>query len=957
MIEEQDFIDNTSQFRIGKSSMTLAEEESKPKPEDIDPNFDTSVEGAQQVAGLNIKGLGAGIKKLMSKTSDEITGNFANKRPDSPSMSLDETSALVEKYNYANEAGQPINSENLGKIMNAVESTDDLNRLVDIAGTAEEKITKQTFEDIAADSDVAKDLAPILSGTQEGLFSAKQQYGMRKLLVTLGDESTSLAAQIANGDHTPETLLAFKRTYSSFESIYGMASDNATETARALNQQKMIAKALDSKSIRSMKSALDLNGGTGGTDDSIVAMAEVMSERMNKGGSVIEAMAYVKGKNLTDYRRAAVELWKNNILSGIGTHVVNLSSVAAMNMYEHVAIRPAAWAIGKIKQVAGGEGKDRVYSSEFMSNAIGASVGLRSSVGMFFDTLVSGESKFGKAANKMEHTGAIDTIAGNSRMGKAWAAASTMSFRLLTAEDEAMRGIAFTSELYALATRRGRQEGHTGTALVEYVDDMLDNVPDNIYNDAMEAAQQNTFTKTSLKGVVGSMAKYSKKLVQSVPELGFIMPFVNTPANLIQYAMDNSILATVSPRMWQEVMEGGAKGDIALAKMAVGTSVSLSVWELYEQGFISGSGPQDPAMRAQMEKEGWKPNGVRVDDTWYQIKKMEPFSTSMAFIANGLDKVKYAATEEQAKQSFALVAAYIAETGFDSSWMANLNEFMQVFSGGEVKRKGTQYVTNFGASLVPYSAAVRTIEQVDNPVGSRISNDKLANRNVGDLIIDKIKSNTRGYSDEIRPARYWDGTVKQPAQGGFSFAMSPFKEGDVAAKNDIANAELVRNGVAVKEPSSMITIAAMSFSLLDIAGGSDVLYDMYVKSVGKARREVLDKVVDSRRYGKLNEGPNGERSVILRKAASVGAKQGLVDFLKGDFTEVLEKSEQFSLSAQAYFGADPISFIKDLVKSFEDEFYANAARQEYENKRLNTTQKLYPTREPFKSQAKGVPSF
>lgn len=935
MMDEKQIFDSVSKLAVGQSSIGVAEELKPPLPEEQDPNL--AAPKPVQVAGIGSK-----LKKLLSKSAKTIHDSKASKAQAPEGLSLEQAQTLVEGFTYSKNSGRPIDEGNLGKILNNIETSEDLERLVDIAGTAEEKFTKQTFKDIEKDSDVFKDLAPVLKGKQKGLFTAKQQYGLRTLLSTAGERSVNLARKIADGDHTAETLLEYQQTFSAFESLYRMARGNARETARALNQQKMLAKTMGNKSLREMKAALEIFGGTP-EGEGIINSAKIVANRSDKGETGIKALTYNLDKNLNLYTRGAVELWKNNILSGLGTHTTNLSSVAVANLWENFIIRPTAAGIGKVRSSITGN-MDRVTASEIIYQQAGAYVGFRSSFGMFKDAFITNTSQFG-AVQKAEHTGAIQKIMGESKVGKAATNASTISFRLLQAEDDAMRGIVFTSELYALAARKGRLNGLKGRDLLEYVDKTIDDPSNEMYDSALAEAARKTFTQGDLKGAVGAMAKYTRAMTGQVPALQFIMPFVNTPANLLQYGMDTSIMAAVSPRLWKEVAEGGAKADMALAKISIGTSLTMGIWQMYEAGLISGQGPEDFSKRSQLEKEGWKANAIKgPDGKWYQVKRLEPFSTSIAFLANAFDKAKYAADEEAAKEAMAHVMLSFAETSLDSAWTAGIYDFYESMQN---PKKWGQFISNFGASFVPYSAAVRTAEQMQDPVSARTSNDPRVNKGWAELTGERIKANAPFLSQSLRPSRYWDGTVKVPEQGGFAFAMSPIKEGTVG-KGDLANRELIRNGVSSPEPGSVVRTGYTSFSLLDITGGEDYLYDAYIVEIGKARRELLNKVVNHRQYQKMSEGPNGERFAVLQKAMSSANKLGLKNFFDNVLLSALDKDKTLYARAEQMFLADPKSFIKSLADDM--------AEEELD---LHLKQIFNPSREPVElpSDQSYVPRF
>lgn len=928
-MNEREFFDGMSQFRIGKD--LSAPEEEVAVDEDIK-------EKPTQVAGI-----GSGLGRLLGRSPKSILSKQANKAQKLPTTTLDEVEAAVSATTPTEGADRLINEDNLGDILNTIESQEDLARLLDITGTAEEKYTRQSFGDIEADSDAMKDLAPLFKGEQKGLLTAKQQYGLRNLAATTGNRSVELAKLIAAGDHTPELLLEYRRAFAAFEALYRMAKGNARETARALNQQKMLAKTLNTKNLREMGDALQIFGHTP-NGDGIISSAEIIAKRLKDGDSSTEAMAYVLGKKLNLYTRGLVELWKNNILSGLGTHAVNLSSVAVTNLWENLAIRPVALGIGTIRRGATG-GTDGVRAAELVYQQAGAWIGFRSSLGMFADAFKSGESKFG-AMQKMEDTGAIRAIARElttgSQVGETFADAATISFRLLQAEDDAMRGIVFTSELYALAARDARSNGFIGEKLLNRVNEILDNPTDEMYDMAMAEAARKTFTKGDLKGAVGMMAKYTRALMGEVPALQFILPFVNTPANLLQYGMDTSILAAVSPRLWGEVAKGGASADMALAKISVGSSLTIGLWQLYEAGLISGNGPDDPAARAQLEREGWKPNAVKgPNGKWYQVKRMEPFSTTLAFVANALDKAKYAPTDKDARDFMAHAMLSVAETAMDSAWTAGIYDFYEAV--GDVN-KWDRFQANYAASFIPYSAAIRTAEQMYDPTTAKTSDDPLIDKSAFELTKDRIRSSTPFLSKTLRPARYWDGTVMMPDQGGFAFALSPIKTGTVG-KGNIINRELIVNGVSLQEPSSVLKLGHNSFSLLDIAGGNDKLYDQYIVSVGKARVEILTKVVTKSQYMKLSEGPNGERYAILQKAAMAAKRKGTIDFLKGDLLFALQGDSDLRSRAEEIFRADPINFIKMLAK--EEERMGEILG-------LDVRRKREPTRKPIELPNKGT---
>jgi len=206
-MNHKELFNEISQFKTGRMSADIAEVNSAPPPDESDPEL--AKQQNMQVAGLSSR-IAGGIGKLLGRSSESIVGAVKKKEAEPPKVNLNELEAIVQGFTYSKNTGRPINEENLGSILNSVETSEDLMRLVDIASTGEEKATKQTFADVAEGSETLKELGPIFKGEQKGLFTAKQQFGLRRLLATTGDVAARLASQIATGDRTPGLLLEYR---------------------------------------------------------------------------------------------------------------------------------------------------------------------------------------------------------------------------------------------------------------------------------------------------------------------------------------------------------------------------------------------------------------------------------------------------------------------------------------------------------------------------------------------------------------------------------------------------------------------------------------------------------------------------------------------------------------------------------------------------------------------------
>jgi hypothetical protein len=152
-----------------------------------------------------------------------------------------------------------------------------------------------------------------------------------------------------------------------------------------------------------------------------------------------------------------------------------------------------------------------------------------------------------------------------------------------------------------------------------------------------------------------------------------------------------------------------------------------------------------------------------------------------------------------------------------------------------------------------------------------------------------------------------------PEQTQFASGASPF--GPTQLKNNPLTRELFENGVFPGEPSSIMTLGAKSFSLLEI-DESGKLYDTYIRIVGEERKKLVIETInddayadDKREYG---TGPNSVPSVELRKAIAVGKRAGTERFLE-ELKNVLIKDPKLATPIAIKLAMEPEELIDYLT--------------------------------------------
>ena len=889
-------------------------------------------EGAEGVQVASVGGQAAGrwVAKLFGKERAKLYGRdpraLVKNKPDKATghtTSEDAMDALTRYKGDKTQTTQPIDAEG-GATLPVIESEDELTSLIEAAGSAKFPDQRSWAEVKARTDTVAKvmeELKPITEGRQGGVLSDVQLHGVSRIVSTSFKDVERLMAKVAAGTDTPEDLIKLANAKGTYEVMHSYLQGQSSEVGRALNSLKMTGDALTDQNFAAYEK---MTAGEQGGEwvNELKQWTDAIAKRVEKGDTLGKAMGSVHSLIKNDKIKMAVEFWKNNQLSGITTHAVNFASVAGHLAYEKAMVRPLAAGIGAIRKgVVGGE--QPIQGDEIVAPYYSAYVGLRGFVGLGWDNLKSGHSAF-NAVDKVEDSGAlknfIDSLPMSDTSKKVADYASSASFKLLTATDEAWRAVGFTQEMYGLASRQASKEGLRGDLHVARMNEILDDPPFAMYDQALTSAKQMTFTDLEDRGWIAATSKALRVMVGEIPPLQFIIPYINTPSNLLRVGMEMSPLAPVSKRLREDIAAGGVKADIAMAKMTMGMGMGVMFWQAVESGVLSGSGPDDFAAQELLKADGWQPWAIQGENQVWTMERMDPFTKgakfteSLGFFLGEMDKAKYAATDEDKEDAFARGILYLVSGVMEDQWMEQASSFIKVLEGQETFDK---YIARTGAGFVPYHALASSINKFGQQGRPQLTQDSIESSILG-MMEDQIKGNfpDLGQPNQhfVRPKRNWDGEVHRPLQTDFAAGASPW--GPIELNYDPMSAELFEHGVTPSEPSPILTIEGKSFSLqtLDESGR---LYDEYLKSVGKMRREIVKEVIADSAYQdaktEFAEGPNSYAARELNKAMAEGKKAGEGMFLEG-ILATMKKYPEIQNDLNMRFAAQGIDSIADVIE-------------------------------------------
>ena len=757
-------------------------------------------------------------------------------------------------------------------------------------------------------SAVYETLKPILTGDQKGLMNAEQQYAARILLLDQTDrliKASDFDYQTANKDD----LANFANEYKKFNAMFQLVNNNASELGRGLAQQNIIPKGLNAGSMEDIDKALAAAGG----DQAVSAYAAALKQQMINAteGDAATVPMLVK-ERLGSFERAAREYWMAQILSGAPTQAVNITSNAVWGGWETYVQRPVAGIIGDTKKLINPNRMDGVTLGETQIKALASIDGIFEGLGLAARAFLKDESIFG--GTKTDESGDVkkfmDLVLGDVGLGdNAMAnkiasgveAAALVPFRALTTGDEFFKTINFKSELAALAYRDAIQKGlDTREEINAHIETVMRNPSADIYNKAIEESKDATFTSDNLGGVFGAMAAGAQELSQKNRIFGWLFPFISTPSNVMAKATELSALSVLSPNLWKEIKAGGARADHAQARMALGLTVSAAVYALYKGGFVTGSGSKSKELNDALDKGGWQANSVKINDTHIDISRFEPLAASFSMITNLMDYAHYSKTEKEFQEYMLYAGFGLAEHITDAPMMSGLSSLMDAVRYQNMDA----FVANYVGGLVPYSgfrkAQARTTDIVKRVhVTDSMEKDMVEKfKQRLDYTLAMIDAETK---QDLRPARYWDGTVITDSTEPVYMNMGI--KTNKAASEDPINNELIANHFAPSEPSHAISFEGVKFSLIELDKGKALIYDALVKSTGEMRRTYFTEIMTNEKYRELEAGIDSQRAGQL-KAATAKADSTAREVFIANLQNLLKqkiKEDKDSVSSLGHF--------------------------------------------------------
>jgi hypothetical protein len=460
--------------------------------------------------------------------------------------------------------------------------------------------------------------------------------------------------------------------------------------------------------------------------------------------------------------------------------------------------------------------------------------------------------------------------------------------RLLTTADELFKTVFYRGELNAQAYRRAVQEGHQGDALFKRVSELVDDPLPEISGAAMDAARKGTFTSPiANEGFTGAALKVSQH-----PVGRYLLPFVRTPVNIIKYVGERTpVLRGMSDHVKADLAAGGARKDLAQARMVMGSGLFTIGAVLTASGVIQGGGEIN---KTAEQMNGWIPYSIKIGDSYYAYNRLDPIGMFLGLAADFTEISGHLDDKTAGELTSAFVLALNRNLA-SKTYLKGIFDLTNALTEEQRGNSGAfvRWMNNFGSSFMPFSSMSNAVRrEVDPEV-----------KEVWDLM-DAYKSKIPGFSKDVLPQVNMFGEDVVYKDGLGPDIASPIMTSD--AVSDVAATEIARLNIDLKSPPKKLTP-------VDGAPGIDLNQEQYYKLkkfMGTEFKTNVTKIIESPAYQNLPENLDNvgykQSKVQVIQMVHAKAREVAVYKLLKEYPELAQAHKQLFINKGLAMRGQPV---------------------------------------------------
>lgn len=741
-------------------------------------------------------------------------------------------------------------------------------------GVVTDEMLTGLANDLGQDPNFLKDFLTREGGTA---VNAETVLATRQMLEQSAVKLKGLAEKVATNDATEIDKLNFSKQWQFHRQFMNKFMGMRAEFGRGLRAFGVNMNDMESSKINEVMSMVSNDMNVNRIADQIATMDTT------KGiNEIVQAQDSIGTKGT----KVFVENFIASILSGVKTQIVNTSG-AALRLGMDIPDTMVASVVGKVMP----DSQEKILADEALAKMFGLVNGFQDALQTGWKVAKTAEPYGGIDKLDMMHQKAISSeylgLQKDSVSGKIVDTYGTIVRapleRVMGGIDGFFKVLGERSQLAGLAYRKAAQSGLQGEEATKYLSDLMKNPTPDMITEMENFALDVTFQKP-----LGETGQAFQNVVNKSPALKIFVPFIKTPTNLMKQAyLERTPLGLFSQQYKDDIAAGGARAQMARAKMVNGTMLSMSALMWAMNGTITGSDPKDNKAREARKETGWRPRSFVFDNEdgtkeYISYDRAEPFSYLLGTVADIVEyqeQVRYDDPDSDADKQVedavtGLVAAFATNT-VDKTFMTGIQSIMQVMT--DPKRYGKAYISNMINGVMPMSGVRRDLAKLDDDLVKEAF-----------TVVEKLKKSTPGFNKDLpnrldnygEPVRY--DTVLSP------WATSVETKDKV--KLEVQRLAKETRSVAITRPTRRIEgvkLTAQQYHDMVQYARKDLEVD------GMNFKETLADVMQSDMY--LDAPTDDARVLILntiKKKFDQGAKSYLLSIDEDLLGKIEEKKER-----------------------------------------------------------------
>ena len=433
------------------------------------------------------------------------------------------------------------------------------------------------------------------------------------------------------------------------------------------------------------------------------------------------------------------------------------------------------------------------------------------------------------------------------------------------------------------AQKRGLDANNAEEFSREYAEFLRKNTPRDSAEMQKLASKAEAFARdTTFTAEAGEITRLVNVAREKVPEIRFLLPFVNTPMNVLKFGLARTPFGAVkdlAPLVFSKTSKTRqayeAMGPLEKAAYrgrlttAVGLSGAITYFLMNNRDFITGGGPRNFQEKKALEATGWRPYSFKFKGedgtvTYVSYQRTDPFATMLGIFADTAETLTLMPENDSSATEVLAASAYnIVEGLTDRSFLKGLNNLINIAQDPET------YIPKTGRDIVSGLAVPMFVDKIKNTESERMIRET---KSLSDAILRKLPI----AEERVAPKRTFLGEpvyVQNPV--GLLGVANPIFV--TSKKNDIVDKEISELLHGFSMPSeNFINHSSTNMREFQNDTNQDA-YDRFLElssSVtinGKTMRQALQGLMKSRGYKQAKEAHllAGESDVM--KDPRVGA--------------------------------------------------------------------------------------